>query len=423
MRVSSWLLALTAVCGLAAPLQAAEIAISCGAVGQQRELCEQAAKAWAQESGHSVTVTSPPDDTDARYYKYLVELGGGDSSVDVFQIDVIWPGLLAKHFIDLKAHVPEAEIRQHLPAIIENNTVEGRLVGLPWYTDVGLLFYRKDLLERHGAAVPERWSELADQALWIQQAERGAGRESLWGFVFQGAAYEGLTTNALEWIGSHNGGTIIDRDGRITVNNAWAALAVARAAAWVGTLAPPRVTGFNEEDARITFQRGEAVFMRNWPYAWALLNAGDSPVAGKVGIAPLPKGGPEGRHRSTLGGWQLAVSKYSRHPEVAADLVRYLTGAAVQKERAIAGSYAPTILSLYEDPEVLAANPFFAELPPILAEAILRPAEATGGSYMAVTTRFWEAVHAALTGKAPAVEALAELEAELRRIQFRSGGW
>lgn len=241
--------------------------------------------------------------------------------------------------------------------------------------------------------------------------------------MFQGAPYEGLTTNALEWIDSYGAGTIVDRDGKITVNSPRAALAIARAASWIGTLAPPRVTSFNEEDARITFQRGEALFMRNWPYAWALLNGSESAVAGKVGIAPLPKGGPRGKHTGTLGGWQLAVSKYSRQPELAADLVRYLTSEAMQKERAIAGSYAPTILRLYEDPEVLAANPFFARLPPILEQAVLRPAEVTGDSYMAVTTRFWEAVHAALTGQAPATRALAELEDELRRIQFRGGGW
>ena len=135
---------------------AAEITISCGTVGLQGHLCTEAVKAWEEQTGHKVTVHKAPKQSDHRYKEYLELLQRGDDSIDVFQIDVIWPGLLAKHFVDLRDYVPEEEIRQHLPAIIENNTVEGRLVGLPWYTDVGLLFYRKDLLARYGIEVPRQ---------------------------------------------------------------------------------------------------------------------------------------------------------------------------------------------------------------------------------------------------------------------------
>jgi trehalose/maltose transport system substrate-binding protein len=211
----------------------------------------------------------------------------------------------------------------------------------------------------------------------IQEGER-AGNADFWGFVFQGQAYEGLTCNALEWIAAAGGGRIVDDDGTVTVNNPAAALALGRAAAWVGTVAPPRVTRFVEEDARITFQLGNAAFMRNWPYAWALLNAEGSALRGRVGVAPLPKGGPTGRHAATLGGWQLAVSRHSASQEAAIAFVRYLTSAAEQKRRAIVGAYAPTIPRLYQDPEILAANPFFAELGAILADAIARPSAVTG---------------------------------------------
>ena len=412
-------LILSLLCG-AVPALAADITISCGAVGQERELCEGAAKAWAQARGHSVSLHTPPDNSDERYFQYLVDLGDGKDEVDVYQIDVIWPGLLAHHLVDLKQYLSEEDVGRHFPAIIASNTVEDRLVGMPWFTDVGMLYYRKDLLEAYEAEVPVDWSELADVALHIQESERAAGREGLWGYVFQGGAYEGLTCNAVEWLTAYGADPLLDADGQVAINNVLATLVLSRAAGWVGTIAPPRVTAFNEEDARNTFQVGNAVFMRNWPYAWALLNEPDSPVAGKVGIAPLPKGGPFGRPTATLGGWQLAVSKYSRNPEVAADLVRYLSSEAVQKARAIEGSYAPTIVSLYDDAEVLAATPFFAELKPILENAVARPSDVSGPLYMAVTTRFWEAVHNTLIGRRSASDNLAALADQVRLIRSRS---
>ncbi|MBK8185113.1 MAG: ABC transporter substrate-binding protein [Candidatus Competibacteraceae bacterium] len=402
---------------------AVELTISCGAVGQERALCEQATAAWAKQTGHKVTVTIPSDRTNERYFQYLVDLGAGDSRTDIYQIDVIWPRLLAKHFVDLKPYIPPEEIQRHFPSIVTNNTVDGRLVGMPWFTDAGMLYYRKDLLEKYGLPVPQDWSELADTALYIQLQERKAsGSGDLWGYVFQGAPYEGLSCNALEWIASYGGGTVIGADGAITLDNPLVVMALARAASWIGTVAPPRVLSFNEEDARQTFQLGNAVFMRNWIYAWALVNGQGSPVAGKVGVAPLPRGGMKGMSASTLGGWQLAVSKYSKNPAVAAELVRYLTGEAVQKQRALIGSYAPTLMQLYDDPELAATQPIFSSLRPILDNAVARPATRTGDSYMAVTTHFWEVVHAVLGGRGSAITNLSGLQEQLRLLKTR-GNW
>lgn len=422
MHSKTVLLMLTALCGFALPLSAAEITISCGAVGQERELCQQAANAWAEQSGHTVQITSPPERTNERYFKYLIDLDKGDDRVDIYQIDVIWPTLLAQYFIDLRDHIDDQTVQKHFSTIVKNNTVDGRLVGMPWYTDVGMLYYRKDLLDKYEFQVPDEWSALADIALYIQSEERKAGNDKLWGYVFQGDAYEGLTCNALEWIYSYGAGTVVNADGAITVDDPRVILAIARAANWVNVISPARVTSFHEEDARITFQLGQAVFMRNWPYAWALLNSPDSPVANKVGVAPLPKGGIRGQPVGTLGGWQLAVSKFSKNPQVAADLVRYLTSEAVQKQRAIVGSYAPTIKALYDDPEVVEANAFFAKLRPILDNAVARPTQQTGDQYMAVSTRFWEAVHRSLLGADSTHNNLAALQDQLQLIKQR-GDW
>ena len=165
------------------------------------------------------------------------------------------------------------------------------------------------------------------------------------------------------------------------------------------------------------FQAGDAVFMRNWPYAWALLNSPDSPVKGKVGVAKLPKGGQAGRHAAVLGGWNLAVSRYSRNPGLAADLVMYLTSAEEQKRRALVASYNPTIASLYQDPEVLEAVPFFGELYETFVYAVPRPSSVTGANYDKVSKAFWEAVHGVLEGRQTAGESLAALERTLRLLR------
>ena len=268
---------------------AAEVAISCGAVGIEFQLCRSGAEAWARDTGNTVKVVSTPNDSNERLALYQQLLASGSPEIDIFQIDVVWPGILADHLIDLRPYAKGAE-KEHLQFLIDNNTVDGELKALPWFLDIGLLYYRTDLLQAHGAQPPRTWDELTRMAARIQEAERQAGHAQLWGYVWQGRAYEGLTCNALEWIASHGGGRIVDEQGTVTVANAKAIAALDLAAKWVGTITPPGVLNYAEEDARGVFQSGNAVFMRNWPYAWALANAADSPVKGKVGVAVLPKG-------------------------------------------------------------------------------------------------------------------------------------
>ena len=408
---------------LAAPLRAqVTLAISCGAVGVEFQLCRDGAEAWARESGNRVTLVSTPSGSTERLALYQQLLSARSGDIDVLQLDVVWPGILAQHLLDLSDRVEPAALDAVFPALVENNTVEGRLVAMPWFTNAGLLYYRRDLLERHGRAVPETWSELAETAGAIMQAERAAGNARFWGYVFQGRAYEGLTVNALEWVASHGGGTIVAPDGTVTIDNPRAIEAVTKAAGWVGTITPRGILNYAEEEARGVFQSGNAVFMRNWPYAWPLLNAEDSAVRGRVGVAVLPKGGADGRHSATLGGEQLAISRYSRHPEVALSLVLHLTGAAEQKRRAIAGGFNPAIMALYDDAEVLDANPFFGDLYETFVNAVARPSGVTRGRYNQVSAEFWNAVHNSLSGQAEPAAALQRLERNLRRVS-RDGRW
>jgi trehalose/maltose transport system substrate-binding protein len=401
--------------------QADTIAISCSAVGKELELCRQGAQAWAKKAGHQVKLVSTPNASNERLALYQQLLAAKSADIDVFQIDVIWPGLLGEHFVDLKSLARNA-LSQHLAALVESNTVAGRLVAMPWFVDVGVLYYRKDLLAKHGVQPPATWEDLHAVAKKVQDAERATGNQKLWGYVWQGRAYEGLTCNALEWIASRNGGTIVDAAGKATINNKAAIVALEQAAGWIDSISPKGVLNYAEEEARGVFQSGNAVFMRNWPYAYALLNAADSPVQGRVAIAALPKGSAHGRHASALGGQHLAVSKYSKHPALAAELVLFLTAAEEQKRRAIQGAFNPTIAALYQDAEVLAANPFLAALGEAVQNAVPRPAAATRSKYNQVSAAFWNAAHTTLSGKKTATASLQELEDTLGRLS-RGGRW
>jgi trehalose/maltose transport system substrate-binding protein len=415
--------ALSVLC--AAPLagvQAATIAISCGAVGLELELCQEGANAWAEQTGNQVEVISTPNSATERLALYQQILAAGSADIDVYQIDVIWPGILGTHFIDLSEHIDQAAIDQHFEAIVDNNTVDGSLVGMPWFTDAGILYYRTDLLEKYGKEPPTTWQQLTETAKEIQDGERADGNDRMSGFVFQAKAYEGLTCDALEWVDSFGGGTIVADDGTITINNEDAVAALDLAATWIGDIAPEGVLNYAEEEARGVFQSGNAVFMRNWPYAWALANADDSAIKGKVGVTQLPKGGEDGKHTGVLGGWQLAVSKYSANAEAAADLVEYLTSAEEQKRRAIKGAYNPTIAELYEDQEVLDANPFFGELYDTFIAAVARPSKVTGAKYNQVSSEFYNAAHEVLSGKSDAATSLEALEGRLDRLS-RGGRW
>jgi len=402
--------------------QAASLSISCGAVGLELELCQEGADAWAEQTGNEVTVISTPNSATERLALYQQILAAGSSDIDVYQVDVIWPGILANHFIDLSEHIADDQISQHFPAIVENNTVDDSLVAMPWFTDAGILYYRKDLLEKYGKEAPTTWQELTATAQEIQDGERAEGNDKMWGFVFQAKAYEGLTCDALEWVDSFGGGAIVAEDGSITINNPQAAEALDTAAGWIGTIAPEGVLNYGEEEARGVFQSGNAVFMRNWPYAWALGNAPDSAVNGKIGVSALPKGGADGKNTGALGGWQLAVSKYSDNPELAADLVAYLTSYDEQKRRAIKGSYNPTIEALYKDDEVLAATPFFGELYDTFVNAVARPSKVTGGKYNQVSAEFFNASHDVLSGQSTGAESVEALESKLDRLS-RGGRW
>jgi trehalose/maltose transport system substrate-binding protein len=405
---------------LATGAVAEDLTIVHGSIGRDQEVLRGQLDRFEAETGHTVTIVSMPESTTDQFGQYRLWLSAQSSDIDVYRLDVIWAPQLAQHFVDLTPHVADI-IDQFVPAAVESQTVDGNLIALPMFLGAPALYYRADLLEQYGEEVPTTWTELTEVAGRIMEAERAAGNNDLWGFVFQGAAYEGLTCNAQEWVYSSGGGRIVDIDGEISINNEAAAAAIDLAASWVGTIAPPGVLNYTEEDARGVFQSGNAVFMRNWNYAYALAAGEDSPVRDVFDVTTLPNGGEGMPTAGTLGGWNLGVSQYSENQEAAIELVRFLNNYENQVERAIVTSRPPTLLAVYDDADVGAEQPFIPLWRPVVENALPRPSAAVRRSYNEVSSAFWTAVHDTMSGNGTASENLTDLERTLRRL--RGSSW
>jgi len=399
--------------------KAATINIFCSSSGIELELCTQGAQAWALESGNEVTITTMPANWDDVMPIYQQLLAARSTDVDVMILDGVWIGPLKNHLANLDDFLSAETVQQYFPSAVASGTVDGQFVAMPWYMDTGLLFYRKDLLEKYDAGVPQSWDELSETAARIQAAERENGNGRLWGYVWQGRSYEGLVCNALEWFASSGAGTFIDEKGTVTIASPAAKDMLRLATSWVGTISPEGVLNYDEEGARGVFQTGDAVFMRNWAYAWALAESEDSAIRGKVGVAPLPHG-LKGEYVGIDGTGYLAVSKYSAHPKEAASLVAYLASPQEEKRRALAGSYIPTVSALFSDEDLLNAIPFLASTKIAFENVVARPTNVTGRDYPRISVEIANALHGGLSSPQTVDNVIEALAQSLEKIKARS---
>lgn len=403
---------------MAGQVRADEIFYATGAVGNAIESFKKTVEPWEQATGNKVTLVPMPASTSDQFAQYRLWLAAGTADVDLYQTDVIWAPQMAEHFVDLSQAAKDI-IPQHFPSVIQSQTVDGKLVAIPLFTDAPALYYRKDLLEKYGKAPPKTWDEVIATAKAVQDGERAAGNKNIWGYVFQGNAYEGLTCNALEWIKSFGGGQIVEPDGTISVNNDKAAKALEMAAGWIGTISPQGVLAYQEEEARGVWQTGNAVFMRNWSYAYNLSQGEGSAVKNNFAVVPMPAG--EGGSAGTLGGWNVAVSKYSKKQEAAISLALYLGSVEGQKANTLNNGNMPTIVSLYDDGDIARAMPMIPPWKAVFEQAVPRPSAPTKQKYNEVSAKFWSAVHQTLSGKGTAAENLEVLEIDLSDLQ--GSGW
>ena len=402
---------------LAVQAKAAELAMVSGATGGDLEFVQNELKEFTKQTGDTVKIVPMPSSTTDQFGQYKLWLAAGNADIDVYQTDVIWAPQLADQFVDLTAAAKDVA-KDHFPSIIESQTVNGKLVAIPFFTDAPALYYRKDLLDKYKLTPPKTWDEMAKDAKTVLDGEKSA---DLQGFVFQGNAYEGLTCDALEWVKSNGGGQIVEPDGKISINNPKAAAALERAKSWIGTISPKGVLAYQEEESRGVWQTGNSVFMRNWPYAYALGNKDDSKVKDKFDVVPLPSGGEGGGSAATLGGWNLAVSKYSKNKDEAVKLVMFLASKQVQKDNALKQTHLPTIVSVYDDADVKAQQPVLVKWKDVFLSAVPRPSAPTKVKYNEVSNLFWSAVHDTLSGNGSAADNLKSLEGKL--ADLKGDGW
>ncbi|MBL8516474.1 MAG: ABC transporter substrate-binding protein [Betaproteobacteria bacterium] len=346
-----------------------------------------------------------------RYLNTL--LSARDSSLDVFLIDVVRPAQFAAAgwAEPLDAHLGadrEAMLASYLPRYRAANTVAGRLQALPAFSDAMYLYYRKDLLAKHGVAPPTTWPELAAAAKKILAAERDP---NLQGLSFQGRAIEGAVCTFLLPYWSLGGEVV--RDGKLAFDRAKAEAGIAM---WQDMIrqgvAKPNVAEVGTDDTRKEFQAGKAVFAVLWGYGWNLFQTGkDTRVTGKVGVVRLPAM-PGGEAVSCLGGWNWAVSAYSRHKAEAARLVTWLSGAETSKKLALRASLQPVHAHVFRDPEVLAAVPWFADALPVVETAVPRPVTPM---YRPVSDAIRLNLNAVLAGARSPKQALDEIEHRVGR--------
>ena len=296
-----------------------------------------------------------------------------DARLDVFFMDAVWPAEFASAgwALPLDRYFAAVEQEKFLPATVSANRYRGGIFGVPVFIDTGLLYYRKDLLEKYAIAPPQTWNQM------VQAAKTILGREQdrqLVGFSGQFKQYEGLVCNMMEYILS-NGGALWDEKRMISALDQPAALQAVRFVRdhIIGEISGRGMLAYEEPESLALFTQGRAIFHRNWPYAWAIANdPASSKVAGRVGMSPLP-GFAVGTGAAALGGWQLGISRYSRNPDLAWRFVAFMTGPDVQKRIALATGRAPTRAALYDDNEIAAKIPQLKSLLASFKRAVPRP--------------------------------------------------
>ena len=369
------------------------------------------AKRFTKDTGIKVSVTPHPAASDAAYSQLARAFSSKSSSIDVAMIDVVWPGAFAPYLVNLKPKLGK-QSKLHAAGIVQNDTIGGKLVAMPWFGDYGILYYRTDLLKKYGyKAPPTTWADLFKMAKKIQDGEQKSN-PNFAGFVFQGNSYEGLTCNALEWIASAGGGHMID-NGKATIDNPKATTILDAMRAQIGKTTPRGVTSYQEDQTEHAFDSGDAAFARNWPYQYGIGATAGSKVKGKFSVTTLPHGAA-GKPVGTVGGWQLAVSKYSKHKDATIEFVRYMTSPAVEKFDAITNSNVPTIPSVAKDKAVVKTNPY---LKPAIASVarVTRPAKFLGTHYNEASKVIYQGINQILNGT-PAKNVLPGVQSKLNQI-------
>ena len=342
------------------------------------------------------------------YFKNLQRaVQAGSATPDMFAGDVIWPAQLAAGNLILQVdkYFSKSAQNAYLPGTIQDVNYKGHIYGAPWFTDFGLLYYRKDLLAKYHLAVPTTWEQMQQEALTL--VHKGAVKE---GFVFQGNQYEGLVCDALEFINGA-GGSIYGPKAASTVSLAAKGLDTMRSMLTSGA-APKAVTTYQEANTVTDFTNGLAAFARNWPYMWSIVPT--SKVKGEVGVTNiLHEPGQTGY--GTIGGWWLGINKNTAHPNEAWQFIQWLISPAEQREFSILAGHAVALKEANGDPAVLKANPW---LGPVEANLHVLP-RPTSPVYNDISLQMQKDFHGVLDGSMSSTAAVGDIESFVKTIEAR----
>ena len=350
--------------------------------------------------------------SDEQHQFYVVNLEGGKPAFDVLMLDVIWVPEFAQAgwLLDLTPFLEPSELDGHFPAAIEAARAHGRVWALPWFMNVGLLYYRKDLLDKYGLRPPETYAELIAQVRRIKSGERDPRLD---GFLWQGKQYEGMVVNVLEGFWANDARVLGPSD---TVfpepERAEEVLAFLRALIEEG-ISPAWVTAADEELTRRPFQDGRAIFLRSWPYAMDLFGLPDSVVRGKVGIAPLPRHARGTRGVGSSGGAHLGVYRQTRHPEAAVALARFLASEVAERAMVEGAALSPSRMALYHDADLVRGHPSFPAIHTLAMAAQPRPVTPY---YLMLSTVLQPELSAALVGIKTPRQAVAGARYQIRHL-------
>jgi len=363
-----------------------------------------------EHPGIALSVTRGPLETEAVSDLAMSSLLLGNSPYDVLLMDVTWTPKYAKAgwLEPLEAWLGADALEVLAPGAELGNAFDGHLWRFPLVADMGLLFWRTDLME----APPRTPAELEAISQSLQQEGRVR-----WGYVWEGRQYEGLSCTYLEVLRGFGGRWLRDGSPDLNSNAAIAASQWLRHLVDVG-ITPPAVANMAEPEALQTFETGDAAFMRNWPYAWAELNRDGSLLAGKVGITTMVSE-PQEPHVATQGSWGLSVLSSSQHKQAAVEALQFLTSTAAQKQLNLNWGYTPTRLSVFEDPELIRANPVLPELQAALAAAVLRPVTPI---YAQLSDLLYREVNTVITGEVAAAPAMETLQRNSIQLERSTGG-
>jgi multiple sugar transport system substrate-binding protein len=304
-----------------------------------------------------VTIRTMPSDTGQYFDKIRTEFQAGGGDIDVIGGDVIWPiQFAAQGWVqDLSDNFPEPEQNKFLPAPINASIYEDGIYAVPWFEDAGLLYSRVDLLEQAGySAPPETWDELKEMAIKTAQ-DTG----TKYGFLFQGANYEGGVCNALEYIRTHGGDVLSDvTSGEVIIDSPEAAAGLETYRSMITSgAAPQAVSNYEETEGDPLFENGESVFFREWPGVYGDIATGQFKVKqDQVTVSPIPVD-PGNQSSSTLGGWTFMINAQTDMPDEAWEFVKFMTSFESFKYRAIEGGYITARKAILDDPEVQKAIP------------------------------------------------------------------